>query len=368
VVIPLPYSIQDIFSVFKAGFINSFDLAHRQLFVLNRITSCRTENLGGFIASCPDCSRTTQLFHSCSDRHCPVCQGSKQKDWAEAQMANALPIPYFHIVFTIPASLNRLILSNQAACYDLLFDASSEAIVSLCKSMKHLGFNPGFTSVLHTWGQTLQYHPHIHVMIPAGGISKDGRRFVLSQDNFFIHVKALSKVFRAILLKKLKSTFCLKQHFVDELYSSAFVINIEKPFKSPSNVIKYLARYTQKVAISNSRITHFDKSSGIVTFSYKDNRDGGKLKHMSLHALEFMRRFFMHILPKGFTKIRHYGFLALRSRKKNLDRAFALLKKVRLSPVLKFVPLSLVCSDCGANLSFREVSAWELHVAKLKAS
>ena len=364
----MSYSIQDIFSFFKAVFISGFNLSFRQLFVLGRITSCRTAALGAFIASCPDCGGTTRVFRSCSDRHCPVCSGARQREWAEARMSDALPVPYFHIVFTIPASLNALFLENQKVCYNLLFEASAEALTSLCASRKGLGFNPGFTSVLHTWGQTLQYHPHIHVMVPAGGLSEDGRRFIRSKGGFFIPAKVLSSVFRAVFLKKLKAGFSLERRLVDELYESAFVVNVEKPFKSPANVIKYLARYVNKVAVSDSRITGFDKRSGIVTFSYKDNRDGGKPKRMSMHALEFMRRFFMHVLPKGFTKIRHYGFLALRSRRENMDLCFRLLGGDPPAPHTGRAPVSFNCPLCGKDAPFRTVSARELHVARLKAS
>lgn len=324
--------------------------------------------MGGFVASCPDCQLKTQIFHSCSDRHCPVCQGSKQKLWADAQIQNSLPIPYFHIVFTIPDFLNPLFLSNQKLCYDILFDASCEAIATLCTSLKHLKFNPGFTSVLHTWSQTLKYHPHIHVMIPSGGLSKDGERFVRSKSTFFIPVKILSAVFKTILIEKLKTAFTLQKHFIEELYASAFVVNIKKPFKSSSNVIKYLAKYTQKVAITNSRIISFDKVSHMLTFSYKDNRDGGKFKEMTLHVLEFMRRFFMHILPKGFTKMRHYGFLALRSKRENINKIFKLLSIKREISNSQRVPFLLTCSKCSGSLSLQKISAWDFHIARLKAS
>jgi hypothetical protein len=205
-------------------------------------------------------------------------------------------------------------------------------------------------------------------MIPAGGPSKDGLRFVHSKDAFFIPVKVLSSVFKSIFLKKLKAVFTLEKHFVEELYSSAFVVNIKKPFKSPANVIKYLARYTQKIAISNSRIICYNKQSGSVTFSYKDNRDCGKFKEMTLHVLEFMRRFFLHILPKGFTKIRHYGFLALRFRCENIDKVFKLLSAIRNNPISQTAPFLATCSKCSANLSLQKASAWDFHIARLKAS
>ena len=271
-------SIQSIFTFFKRDFLNQFDLSYHQYKVLNHISSCRTPALGGFISTCETCSTSVPLFHSCRDRHCPVCQSQKQAAWAEKQMSDSLPVKYFHIVFTIPESLNSLFLKNQKECYSILFQSASEAILSLSASKKFLGFTPGFTAVLHTWGQTLQYHPHLHVMIPAGGLSSDNRSFLLSSGSFFLPVKVLSSVFRGILVKYLKQMFTLSEGFIKVLYDKPFVINIQKPFDSPSNVIKYLARYTHKVAISDSRIESFNKDTGMVTFSYKDNRDGGKQK------------------------------------------------------------------------------------------
>lgn len=346
----LSSSIQSIFSFFKRDFVNRYDLSYQQYRVLNHITSCRTPALGGFISTCESCSTSVPLFHSCRDRHCPVCQSTQQAAWAEKQMANSLPIKYFHIVFTLPDSLNTLFLGNQKDCYSILFKSASEAILSLSASKKFLGFKPGFTAVLHTWGQAMQYHPHLHIIIPAGGLSPDNRRFLLSSNKFFLPVKVLSSVFRGIFVKYLKQSFSLQEDFIKSLYDKPFVINIEKPFDSPSNVIKYLARYTHKVAISDSRIQSFDKDTGMVTFSYKDNHDGGKQKSMNLHGLEFMRRFFMHVLPVRFIKIRHYGFLGNHSKFQRLNLCRKLLHIPKKSPP-HFIKLTeKKCKICGGIL------------------
>lgn len=265
-------------------------------------------------------------------------------------MSDSLPVKYFHIVFTIPDSLNSLFLKNQKECYSILFQSASEAILSLSASKKFLGFTPGFTAVLHTWGQTLQYHPHLHVMIPAGGLSSDNRSFLLSSDKFFLPVKVLSSVFRGIFVKCLKRQFSPSDGFIRGLYDKPFVIHIEKPFDSPSNVIKYLARYTHKVAISDSRIESFDRDTGMVTFSYRDNRDGGKQKSMTLHGLEFMRRFFMHVLPSRFMKIRHYGFLGNHNRLSKLELCRKLLHAPQRIPINPVKSADRKCKVCGSIL------------------
>jgi len=346
----LSSSIQAIVSFFKGDFVNRYNLSYRQFKVLNHISSCRTPALGGFISTCESCGTAVPLFHSCRDRHCPVCQSSKQAAWAEKQMSNSLPVKYFHIVFTLPDSLNTLLLANQKTCYTMLFKAASEAVLSLSASKKFLGFTPGFTAVLHTWGQTLQYHPHLHVIIPAGGLSPDGHRFILSSDKFFLPVKVLSSVFRGIFVKYLKRQFSLSQGFIRSLYEKPFVINIKRPFDSPSNVIKYLARYTHKVAISDSRIESFDRDTGMVTFSYKDNRDGGRQKSMTLHGLEFMRRFFLHVLPVRFMKIRHYGLLGNHNKLSRLNLCRKLLHTPQRIPAGPVKSVERKCKICGSIL------------------
>ena len=343
-------SIQSIFTFFKRDFVNSYDLSYRQYKVLNHITSCRTPALGGFISTCDSCNTSVPLFHSCRDRHCPVCQSSNQAAWAEKQMESSLPVKYFHIVFTLPDSLNSLFLRNQKECYSILFQSASEAILELSASKKFLGFNPGFTAVLHTWGQTLQYHPHLHIMIPAGGLSPDNRRFLCSSGSFFLPVKVLSSVFRGIFVKYLKQQFSLSEDFIRSLYEKPFVINIEKPFDSPSNVIKYLARYTHKVAISDSRIESFEQDTGMVTFYYKDNRDGGKQKSMTLHGLEFMRRFFLHVLPARFMKIRHYGFLGNHNKLSRLNLCRRFLHAPQRIPESPAKSADRRCKVCGSIL------------------
>lgn len=348
-------SIQQIFSFFKEDFLKLPDLSWQQIKVLNHITACRTPNMGGFLSSCPDCGTYTPLFHSCSDRHCPVCQSSRQEAWAETLHAQTLPVPYYHLVFTIPSQLRPLFLRHPKFCLDALFSAASQAILSLAASKRFLRFSPGFTAVLHTWGQTLQFHPHLHVLIPAGGLSASGASFIHAPKNFFLPAKALSKVFRGLLLSLLDSAFSLEPSFKQLLSGLSFHVHLQKPLDSPSHVVRYLARYSHRTAISASRIQSFDPASGMVTFSYKDYRDGGAHKLMTLHGLEFMRRFFQHVLPKGFVRIRHYGFLAVRVKARMLARCFSLLGKA-MPPLPQQKPLTIRCRVCGKALVFRELS------------
>lgn len=348
-------SIQQIFSFFKEDFLKLPSLSWQQIKVLNHITACRTPKMGGFLSSCPDCGTYTPLFHSCSDRHCPVCQSSRQEAWAHQLHSQTLPVPYYHLVFTVPSQLRPLFLCHPRLCLDALFSSASQAISSLAASKRFLGFSPGFTAVLHTWGQTLQFHPHLHVLIPAGGLSASGSSFVHAPKDFFLPAKALSKVFRGLLLSQLFSAFSLEPSFRQLLSGLAFHVHLQKPLASPSHVVRYLARYSHRTAISASRIQSFDPLSGMVTFSYKDYRDGGAQKFMTLHGLEFMRRFFQHVLPKGFVRIRHYGFLAPRVKARRLARCFSLLGKA-MPPLLRPQRLAIRCRVCGKELVFRELS------------
>jgi len=367
-VIPLASSIQDIFSFFKKDFVQSSDLSYQQLKVLNHITACRTPSLGGFISYCTDCGAAQAFFHSCGDRHCPVCQGQSQAVWAENQMQYALPLDYFHIVFTLPDSLNSLFLTYFKVCADALFHAASKAILTLCKDKKYLNGVPAVTAVLHTWGQTVQFHPHLHVIVSSGGLSLDGKRAVSSpSDSFFLPVKVLSRVFRGIFLRRLKKLLSLEDAFCSSLYNTDFFLYLKAPFDSPSNIVKYLARYTHRVAITDARILSFDQATGLVSFSFKDNKDGGKQKVMTLHGLEFMRRFFLHVLPKGFVKIRHSGLLANHNKKSRIAQCIRLLGRVvpRFLSLFKKIDRT-ICPLCGAAMSeSRKVSALFLSYQQL---
>jgi len=259
-------------------------------------------------------------YNSFRNKHCPKCQGSKQKEWVQAQLSKLLPVPYFHVVFTLPNQLNTIIYQNQKPLYSLLMKAAGDTIVELARNPKFLGAQTGTTVVLHTWGQNLAFHPHVHCIVPGGGLSKDGLRFICSGKKFFIPVKVLSRKFRGKFLFYLKQAWdkgniklfgdALELSYganfpnlIDSLYQIDWVAYCKKPFKSPDIVVKYLGRYTHRVAISNSRIVNFDGSS--VTFKWKDYKEQNKVKLMTLKTEEFTRRFLLHVLPSGFTKIRH---------------------------------------------------------------
>ena len=297
--------LQDIFKSIKLK-----SLSPSQAKAFHRIRLCRTSSLGSHALVCEECGSMDVSFNSCRDRHCPKCQHSVQEKWVEAQMSKLLPVGYFHVVFTIPQELNSLILQNQAILYSLLIQSAGHTLMELAKDPKYLGATIGVTSVLHTWGQNLSFHPHVHCIVPGGGLSNDGLRFVRSRKKFFIPVKVISKKFRGkfldLLIKAYElgeiaffneaSKLALRSNFlalVKPLYDLKWVAFSKKPFKSPAHVVRYLGRYTHRVAISNSRILSFDGQS--VSFSWKDYKDGNKSKVMTLDAAEFSRRFLLHV-------------------------------------------------------------------------
>ena len=302
--------------------------------ILNNIASCRTAFLGKHEDQCNNCNYTRITYNSCRNRHCPKCQGLNQLKWIDNRANDILPVGYFHIVFTIPAELNKLCIMNKKELYDILFKASSQTITMLTKQEKHLGALPGIISLLHTWGQNLMDHPHIHMIVSAGGLANNKNRWVNSKKDFFISVKVLSKVFRGKFLSLLKEAYnqkqllligslsrlAVKQNFknlLNILYGKQWVVYAKKPFKNVGNVFKYLAKYTHRVAISNHRIVSIDNNE--VVFKWRDYANENKKKVMTLSSDEFIRRFLLHALPKGFFKIRYYGLLANRNKHKNLS-------------------------------------------------
>jgi len=335
--------------------------------VLNNMVSCRTPDLGAAVYQC-GCGEQLLVYHSCRDRHCPVCQGINNARWAEAQMASSLPVKYFHIVFTLPDSLNPFIRSHPVQSYNALFKAASSALLKLCADSKFLGATPGFTAVLHTWGQTMQFHPHLHVIITAGGLSDDGHRFIDKSDaGYLLPVKVLSKLFRGIFIDALANSAPLPEFLKSSLYQSTFFCYLKEPLERSGNVVKYLARYANRVCISDKRILAYDRAGKSVTFSYKDNKVGGKLKHMTLSAIEFMRRFLLHVLPTRFTKIRHFGILGNRDKIDRLRRCRLILKASVPCFVQKLSTcFHSLCSKCGNPLVLtKHFSALELKVALL---
>jgi hypothetical protein len=313
-----------------------------QLKVMSAIESCRTAALGGHVARCEDCAHVLIAYNSCRNRHCPKCQGAAAKEWLAQREGELLPVPYYHVVFTLPAAIGDIAYQNKAVIYDILFKASAETLITIAADPKHLGARVGVTSVLHTWGSALTHHPHVHMIVPGGGISLDGSRWVSCQPGFFLPVRVLSRLFRRLFLEKLIAAhatghlYFFSDHaaladaqafaaYLAPLRKVDWVVYSKRPFGGPEAVLAYLARYTHRVAISNSRLIALNDNG--VTFKWKDYRIEGRerFKTMTLATDEFIRRFLIHVLPTGFHRIRHYGLFASSKRVENITRARALL-------------------------------------------
>jgi hypothetical protein len=300
--------------------------------VIGAITACRTAALGGHVEQCDDCGLTRIAYNSCRNRHCGKCQGTSRAEWLAARQAELLPVPYFHVVFTLPPAAAEIAFQNKQTVYGLLMRAAAEALMTLAAA--RLSARIGLIAVLHTWGQALTHHPHVHCLVPGGGVALDGQRWVACKPNFLLSVRALSKTFRRLFLDGLAAVFRRGElGFFGELApladpgafagrvralrQSPFVVYAKPPFGGPERVLAYLARYTHRTAIANSRIVAVDDE---VAFSYKDYRRGGRSGVMRLAPHEFIRRFLLHVLPDGFHRIRHYGFLAKGDRGETLAR------------------------------------------------
>ena len=378
---PATIEVADIFR--SAG--PAYRLAHAghlsldQLKVMSAIETCRTAALGGHVEACSDCGHQRIAYNSCRNRHCPRCQGAAARTWLEAQEANLLPIGYFHVVFTLPAEIADIAFHNKALVYDLLFKAASETMLTIAADPKHLGARIGITAVLHTWGSAMTHHPHIHMIVPGGGIAQDGR-WISSRPAFLLPVRVLGALFRRLFLSRLldlhgagKLGFFGKMAGLNDLRAFArhiapvrkkrWVVYAKAPFAGPEAVLAYLSRYTHRVAISNSRLIAFDGNE--VTFRYKDYRRAGanRQRVMTLAADEFIRRFLIHVLPRGFHRIRHYGLLATSARKDCLAQARAMLG---VAPAPDEPPAAEKTSDqrppcpcCGGTMVIIETfAAW----------
>jgi Putative transposase/Transposase zinc-binding domain len=313
-----------------------------QLKVMAAIEACRTEALGGHVAACTKCGHRHVAYNSCKNRHCPKCQGPAARDWMAARAEDLLPVEYFHVVFTLPAEIARIAYWNKRAVYGLLFKTSAETLTTIAADPRHLGARIGMTSVLHTWGSALTHHPHVHMIVPGGGLSPDGTRWVSCRQGFFLPVRVLSRLFRRLFLEGLSALHDAgKLAFFNDLEGLAdpaafaawlallrqveWVVYAKPPFGGPEAVLAYLSRYTHRVAISNSRLVSADAET--VAFRWKDYRikRGDRMKVMRLSTDEFIRRFLLHVLPDGFHRIRHYGLLASAGRKDTLARVRDLL-------------------------------------------
>ena len=321
---------------------NKGHISLSQLKVMSSIEACRTEALGGHVAACTKCSHQHIAYNSCKNRHCPKCQGPAARDWMAARAEDLLPVEYFHVVFTLPAEIARIALWNKRAIYSLLFRASAETVTTIAADPKRLGARIGMTSVLHTWGSALTHHPHIHMIVPGGGLSRDGNQWVACKPGFFLHVRVLSRLFRRLFieglmalhrsgdlafysdLKGLTETGAFA-NWLAPFRKTEWVVYAKPPFGGPEAVLAYLSRYTHRVAISNQRL--FSADANTVAFRWKDYRikSGDRQKVMRLTTDEFIRRFLMHVLPDGFHRIRHYGLLASAQRKINVAKVRALI-------------------------------------------
>ncbi len=339
--------VADIFRSHGAAWrkANAGHLSLGQLKAMAAIEACRTAELGGHVARCEDCGHTVISYNSCGNRHCPKCQGAAARAWLAEREADLLPLPYYHVVFTLPSAIGAIAWQNKALVYGLLFKAASETMLTIAADPKHLGARIGMTAVLHTWGSALTHHPHVHMIVPGGGLSPDGERFVPCRGRrrrFFLPVRVLSRLFRRLMLEKLsqaydKGLLTLQGSLARLATPAAFAaelkplrwkkwfVYMKEPFAGPKAVLHYLSRYTHRVAISNKRLIVHDERG--VTFSYKDYRADGlaRYKVMTLAADEFIRRFMLHILPKGFHRIRHYGLFAATGRAANIARLRELL-------------------------------------------
>jgi len=315
-----------------------------QLKVMSAIEDCRTAVLGGHVARCENtaCGFTSIAYNSCRNRHCPKCQGAQAREWMAAREADLLPVPYFHVVFTLPAEIGDIAYQNKAVIYDALFKASSETMLTIAADPKHLGARIGITAVLHTWGSAMTHHPHVHMIVPGGGLSPDGKRWIATKPSFFLPVLVLSRLFRRLMLEKLSAAYAAGKllffgahaaladaarfnALLAPLGEKRWFVYAKEPFAGPRQVLAYLSRYTHRVAISNSRLLKADGEA--VTFRVKNYRANGlaRTTTMTLDTAEFIRRFLLHVLPKGFHRIRHYGLLATGKRADAIERARELL-------------------------------------------
>lgn len=370
--------VADIFRASGPAYRQAEHLSFGQLRVMSAIEACRTAALGGHVSRCEDCAHLDVAYNSCRNRHCPKCQAAAAYDWLEARRAELLPVPYYHVVFTLPAAIAGIAYTNKAVIYDALFRTASETLLTIAADPKHLGAKIGATMVLHTWGSALTHHPHVHCIVPGGGLSRDGARWIACRKGFFVPVRVLSRLFRRLLLERLVAAHAANkllffgdqagladaaafQAFLKQHRRADWVVYAKRPFAGPDQVLSYLARYTHRVAIGNSRLLAFDGAR--VTFKVKDYRKDGDARYgsMILDAHEFIRRFLLHVLPDGFHRIRHYGLFANGGRVENIAKARALLADAPSPVVPNAKPVepeeakAAPCPCCGGRMILIEI-------------
>ncbi len=358
------FTIQDIFNKYGDEYIKNHKLSKEQWKVFNAIRNCGTDNLGFHICTCKECGEDYFGYNSCRDRHCPMCQKYAREKWIQNESSYLLDSKYFHIITTVPSELNEIFMYNKKICYNILFKATSQAILTLANDTKWLGAKVGITSILHTWGQTMEFHPHIHSIVTGGGLKNN--TWVACKNDYIFKVQVLGSLFKKKFLAYIKHEFnnlVLKDNlnniksfnkFLEPLYNKTWITYIEPPKGNPENVIEYVGRYSFRVAISNERIKNIENN--LVTFEYKDYKDNSKIKEMTISAYEFIRRFLLHILPKNFTKIKHYGLLSNRHKKQNIRLCKLLISKILCNEFVNSINRKFYkfkCQKCGnSNFSY----------------
>jgi Putative transposase/Transposase zinc-binding domain len=372
------YELADVIRNFAPAFEQQYGhtVSSAQHRALRDLVRCRTAALGGHVEACDACGQVRIAYNSCRNRNCPKCQAAARAAWLDRQSADLLPVEYFHVVFTLPNSLGPLTLQNPTLLYGALFRAAAASLSELAADPKHLGAEIGFLAVLHTWGQTLTLHPHVHCVVPGGGLSFDGQRWLACRPGFFLPVRPLSRLFRGKYLATLQQLYQQGRlvlagrqaelaeprrfaRWIDELRTSEWIVYAKPPFGGPELVLKYLARYTHRVAISNQRLASVDDRK--VAFHWKDYADANTAKVMTLDGIEFLRRFLQHVLPTGFVRIRHFGLLANRHREEKLNRCRSLLKTSATVDSSELLPVE------GTEASKTEAHVGEVAEAVAKA-
>ena len=361
------YTIQDIFKLYGDEYIKNHNLSKEQWKVFNAIRNCGTKELGYHICTCEECGEEYFGFNSCRNRHCPMCQNYAREKWIQKESSYLLDTKYFHIITTVPVELNEIFMYNKKICYNILFKATSEAILELSSDPKWLGAKVGLTSILHTWGQTIEFHPHVHSIVTGGGLKNN--HWILCEKDYLFKVQVLGSLFKKKYLHYLKHEFnklVLNNNikniksfnkFLEPLYNKTWITYIEPPKGKTENVIEYVGRYSFRVAISNERIKNIENVH--VTFEYKDYKDNSKIKLMTITAEEFIRRFLLHVLPDKFTKIKHYGLLANRNKKNNIKLCRLLISKILTNEFVSTISRKFEkfkCKKCSSEnfiLSFQ---------------
>ena len=356
------YTIQDVFKKYGDEYIKNHNLSKEQWKIFNAIRYCKTKELGYHICTCTECGEEYFGFNSCRNRHCPMCQSYAREKWIQKEASYLLDIRYFHIITTVPHELNEIFLFNQKICYNILFKATSESILELANDPKWLGAKVGITSILHTWGQTMEFHPHIHSIVTGGGLKNN--QWISCKNDYLFKVQVLGSLFKKKFLTYLKHNFNdLKLNydinniksfnkFLEPLYNKTWITYIEPPKGKTENVVEYVGRYSFRVAISNQRIKNIENDNDKVTFEYIDYKDNKKIKEMTITGIEFIRRFLLHVLPDNFTKIKHYGLLSNRDKKKNIRFCRFLISKIISNEFISTITRKLhefKCEKCGCT-------------------